>query len=362
MRLRRQLVLCLSLLLPADAAIPAQQEQAPKPYVLHAYVNLVQVPTLALTSNFTPLPNIDRTQFSISLDGGPAFHPTRMHIEGDEPLSLAVLIDASGDQDRLLQVLPQALANLARTSLGPRDHVSVFSLDCRLIRTGLNLPADPATLQSAVERGLSEPTLHGSKTHGACGRSLKTWDAAARVTQWVGDLPGRRILLLVSTGHDHKSLYNTSTLRHLAVDKSVSIFAIRDLLRFRGDFGINRILPNARPVYPALADPSEDQFTELCESTGGLILTLDKGYLQLGLEQLIAILRDRYILEFPRPNTHVGGEHRIDVRISGRNTFIVTTGVSVPLPDAALESDPNTIPSSPSPAVLGSRKMISHTP
>lgn len=362
MRLRWQLVVCLSLLLASDPVLPGQQEVSPRPYVLHAYVNLVQVPTLALTSDFTTLPAMARTQFSLSLDGGPAFHPTRMHVEGDEPISLAILLDASGDQDRILHVLPQALASLARTSLNSRDHVSIYAMDCHLIRTGLNLPADPAVLQSAVERGLKEPTLHGTKTHGACGRSLTTWDAVARVTQLLGDESGRRALLLVSTGHDHKSRNTPATVLHLAVDKSVSIFAIRDLLRFRGDFGLNRFPASTRPIYLALADSSEDQFTELCESTGGLIITLDSDYLRQGLEQFIALLRNRYILEFPRPNTHVGGEHRIDVSIPSRNTFIVTTGVSVPLPDAALESDPNTIPSSPSPAILGNRKVLPHTP
>jgi VWFA-related protein len=363
MRPRWQLVFCLWLLFsPASFSFAQQDEAPPKPYVLHAYANLIQVPALALTSEFKPLPNIERMQFSISLDGGPAFHPTRMHIEGDETISLAVLIDASGDQDRLLHVLPRALAQLARTSLKPRDHVSILSLDCKLIRSALNTPADPDSLQLAVEKGLTEPALHGTRNRGTCGHSLHTWDAAARAIQMLADSPGRRVLVLVSTGNDHKSFYNTNTLRHLAVDKSVSIFAVRDLVRFQGDFAVARGPAISRKIYLALADSSEDRFTELCESTGGVIITLYKDDLEQGLEQLVTMLRSRYILEFPRPNTNVGGEHRIDVTIPHLQTFIVTTGVSVPLPDATLDADPNTIPSSPSPAILGNRKMFPHTP
>ena len=366
MRPHRQLLLLPTLLLSAWLSTHAQQQEAvpdapiSKPYILHVYANLVQVPALALSLQFKPLPPIDRDRFSIRLDSGPAFHPTRMHLEGDEPLSIAILIDASGDQDRLLQTLPRSLAELAHTSLNPHDRVSIYANDCHLVRSALDLAPDPAPLEAAINNALASPTLHDGKPHGACSNTRHTWDAAAKAIEGLSGFPGRRVLLLVSSGYDHKSAYNPVTLRHLASRSSVAIFAVRDLVRFQGDF-TSMFRPPLERIYLGLANAAEEPFVELCESTGGLILTLRQQDLTLGLQQFVALLRSRYILEFPRPDDHLAGEHNIDVTIPSAASFIVTAGVSVPLPDSAIEADPTTVHSNtPSPAILGKRHPVPH--
>jgi VWFA-related protein len=341
-------------------ALPTCAQQpdapAPKPYVLHAYANLVQVPALALTENFKPLPSIQREQFFLRIDRGPAFHATHMHIEGDEPLSIAILLDASGSQDRLVSALSKALGDLAETSLTPRDQVKLYAADCRLVHSSIDLSPDPDLLRSSLKNILAAYTLHNGKSHGACAHSLRMWDSAAYAIRSLADFPGRRVLLLVSSGDDRKSLYTPATLRHLATSDSVAIFAVRDLQRFQGDFSPGRALPPE--IYLGLADKSEDPFTELCESTGGVIMTLYPQSLPEGLQQFVTMLRSRYILEFPRPDEHIIGEHSIDVSIPSQPSIIVTAGVTIALPSAELDADPTTIHSSPSPAVVGKRHVV----
>jgi VWFA-related protein len=363
MSLRWQFVFLPILLLNAGVSAPAQEEAAPsKPYILHVYANLVQVPSLVLTSDFKPVPPLQRDRFAIRLDEGPPFHPTRMHVEGDEPISLAIMIDATGDQDRILSSLPQSLADMARTSLRPHDRVSIFFADCVLIRSGLQLPPDPGLLKTATENGLNAPNLHGDRPHHNCARSRRIWDAASRAIGTLTDFPGRRVLLLVSSGYDSKSLYTTRTLTSLANKQSVAVFAIRDLQRFQGDYGGGYPRPAADHVYLGLAAPAEENFVDLCESTGGLIVTLYPDQLTQGLQEVLTLLRSRYVLEFPRPDTHVPGEHRIDVTIPGTTSFIVTAGVSIPLPDSAIDTDPTTVHSAPSPAVMGTHNPTGHKP
>src|SRR5579859_6538090 len=73
------------------ACLPAQlyaQEGEPPPpgtpmYTLHVYTNLVQLPTLVLNDELKPLPLLNKDQFTLSLDGGPVFRPTQIHLEGD---------------------------------------------------------------------------------------------------------------------------------------------------------------------------------------------------------------------------------------------------------------------------------------
>src|SRR6185437_15102769 len=75
----------------------AQAEGTPpaQAYTLHAYANLIQVPTLVLGADRHPLPPFSREQFTLRLDSGPPFHPAQIHREGDDPISLAIVIDDS---------------------------------------------------------------------------------------------------------------------------------------------------------------------------------------------------------------------------------------------------------------------------
>ena len=72
------------------------------------------------------------------------------------------------------------------------------------------------------------------------------------------------------------------------------------------------------------------------------------------------ILRERYILEFPRAHNATSGLHVLGVKIhDGADYFIRSAGISVPLPDPALARDPTTIP--PDTAhepEMGTRKVL----
>jgi hypothetical protein len=71
------------------------------------------------------------------------------------------------------------------------------------------------------------------------------------------------------------------------------------------------------------------------------------------------MMRGRYILEFPRPDDDTPGGHSVDVSVPSLDTFITTAGVAIALPDPSRETDPTTVPSSPSPAVMGKRRVLS---
>ena len=369
MRVRRLLASDLSALclcLPFAAAITAQQSAqqsnstSSSPYVLHVYANLVQVPTLALTSKFQPLLPVAPDRFSIRLDSGPVFHPTKMHIEGDEPISLIVLLDASGDEDRLLRSFAPAFAQMAQSSLRPHDHVSIFAVDCTLVRSTLEVTTSTAALQNAVSETLSSPLLHRHAGRASCGRSLRLWDAAVRAIADVSNVPGRKVMLLVSSGNDHRSDYNWNALKLYASGQSVAIFGLRDYVRFAGDYGVNQIAQWSSGIYYAPGTPVEDNYNELCQNTGGLIFTTVQQDLVPTLQRLVSMIRGRYILEFPRPDDSSPGRHVIDVTLPSEASFIVTAGVTVALPDANRNADPTTVPSSPSPALMGKRHPLDH--
>src|ERR1700736_1283443 len=92
---------------------------------LHVYTNLVQVPTLVLAMNNDLIgKTIAESRFSVSIDSGRWFRATHVRQEGDDPISLSILLDVSGDAADLMPKMEDALGKLASLSLHSRDRVS----------------------------------------------------------------------------------------------------------------------------------------------------------------------------------------------------------------------------------------------
>jgi hypothetical protein len=86
----------------------------------------------------------------------------------------------------------------------------------------------------------------------------------------------------------------------------------------------------------------------------------DTAALPRTLERFITMVRERYIVEFPRPSNSTAGEHGMEIKIDKGIFLIRPSGVSMPLPDPVLMADPSTIQAGPSQAPEeGTRKVMS---
>ena len=101
-------------------------------------------------------------------------------------------------------------------------------------------------------------------------------------------------------------------------------------------------------------------FHSICELSGGHGVSVDdRKSLEDTLHRFVTMVRERYIVEFPRPANATSGEHVKEVRIANSKDFIRPAGISVPIPDAAVLADPTTVPSDPSRTpVVGTRKPM----
>jgi hypothetical protein len=339
-----------------DAPQSSASSSTDAPYVLHVYQNLVQIPTLVLTQNIEIPRPIPIAKFKISIDSGPKFRPTQMHLEGDDPLNLTILLDATGDQNELLKRFELALNSIAPSVLHHADHISVFAYDCALYRSLYDVPADYPLVSSGFTRVLASPNLHGDGTRRSC-KEVPFWDAVTRVIATMSTRSGRRVLLIVSDGHSRKGSSSFNDTFEFAVEKSVAIFGMRDLEEYNSSkmLGVNRSpgLPNS-----LLTASDEDLFDLLCQKNGGLLSTVPERDLPAALRKFVAMLRNRYILEFPRPSEDRPGSHLIEVTIPGSNDYIRPAGLVVPNPPS---HDPNTPMPTPSPAVYGKHHPIDPT-
>jgi len=167
---------------------------------LHVYTNLVQIPTLVLTANRDPVTKpIDPSRFSVSIDSGPWFRATHVRQEGEDPISLSILLDLSGDTAQLVPKIGVALANLAPLSLHAQDRVSIYALSCGLVRSLNDAPAGIETLKKGVDEAV-QPWMQrkGDKHAKNCEQEVPLWDALAKVAARMKDSPGRRVILAVS--------------------------------------------------------------------------------------------------------------------------------------------------------------------
>jgi hypothetical protein len=324
---------------------PAQQQDEPT-YTLHVYANLLQIPTLVLSTSLQPFPPIEANKFNISLDSGKPFHPTQMRREGNDPIDLALVFDAGSDAYPLQSALSSSILSFATESLRPHDHVSIYAIDCVFIRSAEDMPATDANrIAHGFDAAIHNPLLHGQgETRPRCSKSVKLWNALTKVAESLSTMPGRRVIFVVSTGIDHDSSVKWRDLAHYAADNGIALF------------GLSPPSLSLMPAMVMLPDQmnSENPFQILCQNTGGLVLVGSALDVPASLKQFIDMVRGRYILEFPKPNNGSPGRHEIKVTITKTEAFIRPAGVTYPAPDSTL--DPTTIVSPPSPATFGTRR------
>ena len=326
-------------------AATGQSPQETVPYTLHVYTDLVQIPTLVLGPSRETLPLIDAQKFNVSLDSGPLFRPTHVRLEGDDPITLAILLDVSIDQKNLPPTLSKDIADLVPGSLHPKDHVSIYALDCNLIRSADDIPADTGEIEQNINAVLQSPKPHGKNMHSTCADSVQLWGALGEITRQLSSLPGRRVILAISSGYDGGTGLKWADLKRFAAGESVAIFGLS--------------MPSYDAALRNKYAGQENLFNIICQQTGGLILQLHEKNLPQTLNRFVDLVRGRYILEFPRPANATIGSHDILVTLDKTKAFIRPSGISIPLPDPAILTDPTTVPSDPSHAPkMGKRRAL----
>src|SRR5215471_861451 len=159
--------------------VAAQEQPAPKDepiHTLHVYTNLVQVPTLVLQGNLQPLTApISEKRFSISIDSGPWFQVTHVRLEGNDPISMSILLDTNAKD--FMPGISDDIAALAPAWLAPRDHVSIYAMDCGLIRSLNDVPAEREILKRGTDATLREWVARRGKRDSACKKPVALWDS-----------------------------------------------------------------------------------------------------------------------------------------------------------------------------------------
>jgi hypothetical protein len=344
--LRRGLLLCG---LVAIAAGLLNGQEMPKPeqtpiHTLHVYANLIQVPTLVLSPSRKPIVAIAADRFMVSVDSGPKFRATHVRREGDDPISLAILLDARGPMDDALRKINDAIAGLAPLSLRAHDHVSLYALDCSLVRALNDALVSQDILKRGVDSVLYEWTARREKHGMDCKQAVQLRAAMAFAVGELSKVPGRRVMLALTDGGDQDGEETWKGVKVMAQSAGVAIFGVEYV-----------------PYQSAFRAGYENEFNAVCELSGGMLVLTDKSDVGPTLKDILRDIRERYIVEFPPPSNSTAGYHNLLITIEKSDAFIRPSGVSLPIADPAVLADPTTVPSDPSLApVQGTRRVLTN--
>lgn len=329
-----RIFVCIVTLFLADAATSVRAQSntvaaSTSTPTLHVYTNLKQVPVLVLSSDLQRMKPLDGSKFRVFLDSGRGFRPNYVHQEGDDPISLAILIDTTSPANELLPTLTQAIAALPPTYLHAHDRVSIYAVDCSFIRTAYNIPADPAVLRDAVQRAMAPWQIRRERRGvPSCKQALPLWDSMAQVLEDLDHQSGRRVLLAITDGHDTSSKIPWSKVLKQAQIESVSIFGLLSPSSSanQGGHETAEVFPVNSPFFVG----QQDRLNQMCQQSGGVEIQATAQITLPRLKEFTQIVRERYILEFPRASNEKAGVHSISVSYPITGLYIAMSGISVP--------------------------------
>jgi|GEM_PF-3455221 len=288
---------------------------------LHVYVNLVQIPVLVLNSSLHPTPRIPDTSFKVSLEGLGQIHPSRIRLEGEDPINLTLIVDRSEKDDTLWNDLPKSMEPLIQ-ALRPRDHISFLAFDgCTARRFGPEMAPFNAEWMKQTAKVVTD--MAPSKLRGKqdCPKLITYWELVMYAATKLSQYPGRKILVTLGPG-DTLTSQTAQQVHTLLTQHSITLFPIVHGLAMSGivpprgfDSGTNAV----------------HAMTSQAELSGGMLLgTSFRGFGKT-LAQPVELARGRYIIEFPRPDKLPPGTHYIQVEDGHPHDFIRIAGISVPI-------------------------------
>jgi Ca-activated chloride channel family protein len=272
---------------------------------------LVPIPVSVIDGQGRAVTNLRLEDFELKIDGQPA--PVSQLFRSESPIRLAMLFDNSSSVTAAREFEKDAAVKFFRRVVRPdRDLAALFSV---ADRTQLEQPMtrDVSMLVRAIE---NFPQPEGATA---------LLDGIIKVADYMRDIEGRRVIVIVSDGEDTISDLDTTlekvTRRLLQADCQVYVVKTKDFENYKRT-GMRQGNANIRVL------DAERRMLEISGQTGGSVYSpLDESELNEAFSRISAELSDQYILSYyPDSDADKGGEFRnITVTVKGRPSVTVRT-------------------------------------
>ena len=308
-------------LAPSPDAPPVSTAPAPPPdetpaESLKVQVNLVDLFFTVKDKSGTLIPHLTRNECQVTEDKVPQTFKS-FTAETDQPLTLGILLDTSGSQQRVLPLEQQAASEFFREVLRQKDeaYLASFDVNVDLLQDFTN---SPHLLSRAMDKAqinigggsLGPPGLGGGPVPISNPKGTVLYDAIYEsATQKLNQETGRKALIILTDGEDEGSDHKIREAIGAAEKNNVIIYVIliadREMYWSQGEgyYGYS----------PA---------KQISDESGGRIIDVGNNgaKLQAAFEEIEPELRTQYVASYTPSNAKEDGTFRhIGLECKGDN-------------------------------------------
>jgi VWFA-related protein len=291
----------------AGQASAGQSNNDEKPQeTLKVNVNVVQLFFNVKDKKGTLIPNLTKTDFDIAEDGKPQT-VKYFAAESNLPLTLGILIDSSGSQQRVLDMEKEVGGAFLKQILRNNDEAFVigFDVDVDLLQDFTN---DVHRLQAALNKAkinigggnLGPPGIGGGPIPTSNPRGTLLYDAVYLAGHdMLAKETGRKAMILLTDGEDQGSQLKVKDAIEASQKSDAIVYVL--LCADRGFYGS-----------AGMGYYGEGEMKKLTEQTGGRLINVGNNFQKLrdAFDQIAAELRSQYNIGYTPDNTKLDGSYR----------------------------------------------------
>ncbi len=326
-------------LAPSPDAPPVSTAPAPPPdetpvATLKVNVNLVDLFFTVKDKSGTLVPHLTRNECQVTEDKAPQTFKSFV-AETDQPLTLGILLDTSGSQQRVLPLEQQAGSQFLEQVLRKQDEafLAEFDVNVDLLQDFTN---SPQLLARAMDKAqinigggsLGPPGLGGGPVPISDPKGTVLYDAIYEAANnKLNQETGRKAMIILTDGEDEGSVHKIGQAIAAAERNNIIVYVIliadRAMYWSQGE-GYYGYSPAKR----------------ISDETGGRLIDVGNNgaKLQAAFQQIEAELRTQYVASYTPSNTKADGTfRRIGLECHGDNgeglKVQVRKGYYAPSPD-----------------------------
>jgi Ca-activated chloride channel homolog len=212
----------------AAMAIQAAAQEVPRPETIRVDVSLVNVTFSVRDARGTPVADLTRDDFEL-LEDNVSQKIAFFGRQNDLPISIGLLIDASGSQEHFTRQHHHDLQEFLKNTLQPRDRAFLvcFGNHLRLTSDYSSSPAHILGALQLFEKGDHSTPELGPKEYRELGTAFYDSIYYSIRERLASAEQGRRALVMFSDGEDNSSAHNLLDAIETAQSADVLFFALR---------------------------------------------------------------------------------------------------------------------------------------
>jgi VWFA-related protein len=303
-------------LAPSPDAAPVSHAPPPKPEdegesvaTFKVSVNLVSLYFSVKDKSGTLIPHLGRDNCSVQEDKQPQTLKS-FQAETNQPLTIGILLDTSGSQQRVLSLEQQFGGQFLQRVMKPKDQAFLISFD-----VDVDLMQDFTNSPRLLQRAMDKAEINTAGGNGAGGvpgigqgpvptqgapKGTLLYDAVYLASnEKLSRETGRKAIIILSDGEDQGSKAKLATAIEAAQKANVIIYGIEIAdrqgyfsqgLSFGGDFAMKK----------------------MAEETGGRLIDVGNNgkKLEAAFQQIEDELRTQYVATYTPTNLKVDGGYR----------------------------------------------------